>query len=74
MLIEQGLLLALELDRTALQARDEPALLTALLATGISTTTKGDDAIGFSPPLTISEPDIESALHRIAEALASLGR
>lgn len=70
----KGLLLALELDRTALQARDEPALLTALLATGISTTTKGDDAIGFSPPLTISEPDIELALHRIAEALASLGR
>jgi len=68
----RGLLLALELDRTALAGLGESQLLAALLAHGISTTTKGDDAIGFSPPLTISEAEIEVALESITRALHSL--
>ena len=69
-----GLLLALELDRKALEGIDENRLLVALFEVGISTTTKGDDAIGFSPPLTISEPEIQTAIERIGQALASIGR
>lgn len=66
----RGLLLALELEKPPL---GEGRLLAALLAHGISTTTKGDDAIGFSPPLTISEAEIDIALDSIGRALGSLG-
>jgi len=68
----KGLLLALELDKAALDRIGEPRLLTALLEHGISTTTKGDDAIGFSPPLTISEAEIELALDGVERAVRSL--
>jgi acetylornithine/succinyldiaminopimelate/putrescine aminotransferase len=67
----KGLLLALELDKAALDRIGEPRLLTALLQHGISTTTKGDDAIGFSPPLTISEEEIGLALDGIERAVRS---
>jgi 4-aminobutyrate aminotransferase len=68
----KGLLLAIELNFAALEGITEDHLLAALLDHGISTTTKGDDAIGFSPPLTISEPDLLHALDSIGEALKSL--
>ena len=65
----RGLLLALELTQPP---ADEGRLLAALLAQGVSTTTKGDDAIGFSPPLTISEAEIELALEGIGRAVEGL--
>ena len=68
----KGLLLAIELNKTALPGCGEGELLQTLLDHGISTTTKGDDALGFSPPMTISEPEIEMAIRRIAEALLTL--
>jgi len=68
----KGLLLAIELDMSALPGCSESELLQALSERGISTTTKGDDALGFSPPLTINEQDLTAALERIANALMSL--
>lgn len=65
----KGLLLAIELDLQRLGAPNEQHLLSALWASGISTTTKGDDAIGFSPPMTISAEEIDAALAKIAGAL-----
>ncbi|PXA99491.1 aspartate aminotransferase family protein [Nostoc sp. 3335mG] len=70
----KGLLLALEFDVTALGSVSEPDLLGALLKRGVSTTTKGDDAIGFSPPLTVAEADLVSALDNISAALDGLKR
>lgn len=67
----RGLLLALELDFAVLHNFTEETLLAALFAAGISTTTKGNDAIGFSPPLTVSEQEIETALDGISRALGA---
>jgi 4-aminobutyrate aminotransferase len=38
---------------------------------GVSTTTKGAMAIGFSPPLVISEQEVRLAIDRIVEAAAT---
>lgn len=70
----KGLLLAIELDKSALAGATQAKLLQALLDHGISTTTKGDDALGFSPPMTISNDDLATALKSIAAALTSLSR
>lgn len=67
----KGLLLAIELDRMALRDVGENRLLDALFEAGVSTTTKGNDAIGFSPPLTITDLEIHLALDSIGRALAS---
>lgn len=68
----KGLLLAIELDPGFLSGVDEARLLQALLDNGISTTTKGSDAIGFSPPMIITEQDIEAALTSIGQAVQFL--
>jgi 4-aminobutyrate aminotransferase len=71
----RGLLLAIELDLAVLGGA-RPALgdaiITACLEHGVSTTTKGEDALGFSPPLTITEDEIDLAIDSIAAALRSL--
>lgn len=67
----RGLLLALEIDRSLLEA-DDDKLINTLLDHGVSTTTKGADAIGFSPPLTISEDELEMALLRIVASFRAL--
>jgi 4-aminobutyrate aminotransferase len=68
----KGLLLAIELDRQALAGVTEAELLQALLDHGISTTTKGGYALGFSPPMTINDNDLDTALGGIAAAITSL--
>ena len=73
----RGLLSALELDLAALggdRAGLGDAIIAACLEHGVSTTTKGRDAIGFSPPLTITEGEIDLAIDLIASALRSLAR
>lgn len=67
----KGLLLALELDVSKLECGQDQ-LLETLRDHGISTTLKDKNSIGFSPPLTISDKELESALLRIADALSSL--
>ena len=67
----KGLLLALEIDRAQIGAGDD-GLVQALFEQGISTTLKGRAAIGFSPPLTISDQEIDTALLGIARALAQV--
>lgn len=66
----KGLLLAIEFNPAELDC-DEDVLVETLLQHGISTTTKGHGAIGFSPPLTVSDEEIETALDRITAALSS---
>lgn len=70
----KGLLLAVELDRDHLGPVGDDMLVRALMERGISTTTKGEDALGFSPPLTISRADLDFALAGMAEAVRSLVR
>jgi len=67
----KGLLLAIEFDSAGLNGNDS-MLIETLLQHGISTTTKGLGAIGFSPPLTVSDEEIETALAKIAAAFSSL--
>jgi 4-aminobutyrate aminotransferase len=67
----RGLLLALEIDRSQLDA-DDGGLVDTLLEHGVSTTMKGANAIGFSPPLTISDDELEMALHKIVSSLRGL--
>jgi 4-aminobutyrate aminotransferase len=66
----KGLLLALEIDRARVGENED--LVQALFAEGISTTLKGKEAIGFSPPLTITEQEIETALLGIVTAFAQM--
>ncbi|KFC68218.1 4-aminobutyrate aminotransferase [Devosia sp. LC5] len=68
----KGLLLAIELDQQALAGVSEARLLQALLDHGVSTTTKGRDALGFSPPMTISDDELVTALNGIAIAVRSV--
>jgi 4-aminobutyrate aminotransferase len=67
----KGLLLAIELNAALIPGIGETLLLATLRKHGLSTTTKGSDAIGFSPPLTILEGDLDLALTAIAEAIDS---
>lgn len=68
----QGLLLALELHPDQAGGRSAPQVARDLVRTclhrGISSTAKGD-AIGFSPPLTITDDEIDLAFARIEDAL-----
>lgn len=69
-----GLQLAITLDAAAL-ARDPvlaERLVTAAFACGVSTTTKGTDAVGFSPPLVIDEAGIADAIDRLFRAAAAV--
>jgi len=67
----KGLLLALEIDRAKLSA-GEADIIRTLMHHGISTTLKGTEAIGFSPPLTIADEDLETSLSRIRNAFREL--
>lgn len=67
----RGLLLALEIDRSQLDA-DNGGLVDMLLEHGVSTTMKGANAIGFSPPLTIADDELEMALQKIVSSLRRL--
>lgn len=67
----KGLLLAIERHRHALADVSEDRLLQTLLDHGISTTTKGNESLGFSPPMTVSEMDLQWALTAMATALQS---
>jgi 4-aminobutyrate aminotransferase len=69
----KGALLAIELDLERLSAVDDDALLAALRDEGVSTTTKGDDAIGISLPLIISDAEVEMALGAIQRVVGRLG-
>lgn len=65
-----GLLAAIELDG---DGSDGEALaqraVWACLRAGVSTVTKPGGAIGFSPPMTISDADLDGVLSRIEAAL-----
>jgi 4-aminobutyrate aminotransferase len=60
-----GLLRALELPGPTAEA-----LVPAALARGVSTVAKDASSVGFSPPLTIDEAEIDLALDRLATAAA----
>lgn len=64
----RGLLLAIEIDVSKLRF-DRSALTDVLLDHQISTTSKGNAAIGFSPPLTVTEQELEFALTQFAKAV-----
>jgi 4-aminobutyrate aminotransferase len=68
----KGLLFAIDLNAAVILGIGETLLLATLHKHGLSTTTKGSDAISFSPPLTILEGDLHLALTAIAETIASL--
>jgi len=63
-----GLLLALEVAQGADSAARAKAIATRAMAHGVSTVPKGGDAVGFSPPLVISETEIDDALERLDAA------
>ncbi|TBW38261.1 aminotransferase class III-fold pyridoxal phosphate-dependent enzyme [Siculibacillus lacustris] len=72
-----GLLLAVELDEAAFPAdRRSPAqrVVEACFRHGLSTTTKGATAIGFSPPLIIGEDEIADAVARLFAAAVGASR
>lgn len=63
-----GLLQAITLDPAVSPDR----LVVVARRHGISTTTKGPHAIGFSPPLIITESEIDDVLRRLGGALQEL--
>jgi 4-aminobutyrate aminotransferase len=63
-----GLLGAIELA----DGVDAAAAMRACFRHGISTVTKPGNALGFSPPLIISEADIDETLDRIDQAVRAL--
>lgn len=69
----RGLLGAIELvdddAGAASRALDMKTVIASCLAHGVSTVAKPGNSIGFSPPLTIDESDIDWVLDRIARAL-----
>ncbi len=70
-----GLLLAIELDGGRMSpsgAAPGDRMVQACLRHGVSTTTKGPAAIGFSPPLNSDEDEILGALERIDRAAHDL--
>jgi 4-aminobutyrate aminotransferase len=71
-----GLLLAVELDPHLMQGERSIAdeMVMTCFRHGVSMTAKGPAAIGFSPPLTVSEQDLDFAMACIAEAAQHLGR
>ncbi len=69
----KGLLLAIELAPGLVARVGEARFLQRLLDHGLSTTTKGQDALGFSPPLTIREDELDMALAAIASVVQSCG-
>jgi 4-aminobutyrate aminotransferase len=70
-----GLMLALTLQPGKLPAGvSSEDLVKLAMQKGVSTTTKGAMAIGFSPPLVISEQEIRLAIDRIVEAAATQGQ
>lgn len=70
-----GLLLAIELD-TSINSENgrSPAhrMVEAARALGVSTSEKGDRAIGFSPPMTVTEAEIDWALGQLSASAAGL--
>lgn len=75
----KGLLLALDFapERAGFAPGDAftEALIQAFWDEGLSTTDKGPTSVGFSPPLTISDAEIDEALtrvERVAERLTAI--
>lgn len=75
----KGLLLALDFapEHAGLSPGDAftEALIQAFWDEGLSTTDKGPTSVGFSPPLTISDAEIDEALtrvERVAERLTAI--
>jgi len=70
----KGLLQAVEVELGT--GAEQPAALKNLvrlcLANGISTVSKPDSAIGFSPPLIVTPAEIDWTLERLAQALRAL--
>lgn len=62
-----GLLRAISFD--AGPETTEGQVVAAGLNAGVSFTMKGPDAVGFSPPLVMSEADLELAVHGVVTAL-----
>ena len=71
----KGLLLAIGLDPERVnEARLSIAVVVDLLREhGLSVTAKDQSSFGFSPPLTISDAELDWALGRLGEAMASPG-
>jgi 4-aminobutyrate aminotransferase len=71
-----GLLRAITNETVAAQPDAEQIsdrLVSAALEAGVSTTSKGPAAIGFSPPLIINESEIDLAIERIRAAFVRVG-
>ncbi|WP_376989006.1 aminotransferase class III-fold pyridoxal phosphate-dependent enzyme [Bosea sp. R86505] len=69
----KGLLLAIGLDPDRVGEASLPiaAIIDLLRDHGLSTTAKGPSSFGFSPPLTISDAELDWALDRLGEAMAA---
>jgi 4-aminobutyrate aminotransferase len=71
-----GLLLAVELDAAAFPEalRDNPAsaVVAGCLKDCVSTVTKGRSAVSFSPPLTVTEQEIDRAAECVARAVGEI--
>ena len=69
----QGLLGAIELEDSSGSAKSlADAAIWSCLRQGVSTVTKPGGALGFSPPLVISDGDIDWLIERIERALAEI--
>jgi 4-aminobutyrate aminotransferase len=69
----KGLLLAIGLDPERVNEARLPiaAVVDLLREHGLSATAKDQSSFGFSPPLTISDSELDWALDRLGEAMAS---
>ena len=69
----KGLLLAVGLDPDRVRKNGLPiaAVIDLLRDRGLSATAKDPSSFGFSPPLTISDAELDWALARLAEAMAA---
>jgi len=73
-----GLLLALEFD--AAMCNSDPCrgfsarLVSACMEAGLSTTSKGDDSIGFSLPMTVSDAELDLILETVGKVAKALQR
>lgn len=69
----KGLLLAIGLDPDRVGEARQPiaAIVDLLRDHGLSTTAKDLSSFGFSPPLTISDAELDWALARLGEAMAA---
>lgn len=73
-----GLLLVLEFDAAVCNSGSIPGfsaeLVSACMEAGLSTTSKGDDSIGLSLPMTVSDAELDLVLETVGKVAKALQR